>query len=780
MDLYETESPRNHFMGSIVNMPASSLPQDINKYLLVDGQQRLTTIFIILAILKDFAREEKNQSLADEITNTLLVNQYKSNLDHYKLMPTQIDRETFKRIIDNNTPIPDGPIKDAYMFYDKKLRNGNYNLQKIKNIIIGKLSIISIALDIDDNPYLVFESLNAKGRSLTQADLIKNYFFMQIHQDEQEDMYKKYWEPMEKAFGEKDLSEFIRHFLMLNGGLVKQTDVYYELKDKVNSNNAFDYLRDLNTYSDYYKCIKMPEEYEHNDKLKERFIRLNNIEVTTAYPVLLFFYGEFANGKLPLNEFTDVLDTLENYLIRRFICNYKTNTLNKTFASAYSAITTSNGSSYSEKFKLYLSKKGYPKDDEFSEEFKTAKLYGGGDRQSKTKFILGTIENSYGHKETVKTDNLSIEHIMPRSLSEWWQNHLGDNWEKIQENYLDTIGNLTLTGYNSELSNDNFPNKKNIYLHSHLELNKYFEKIQNWKKEQILERATSLLNDALKIWPFFGESDSNANSNVSKPYKLYAFGKTYSIKSWRDVLEKTLDTLAKLHPNKFISAAQNFSTYISTNKNKLRASRQLENGYFIEVNMSAQSILRLCNKIITSLGFSDNDWKVSYYGGLTTENNEDVTSKEEDHEEEDNAIKKQKCINRVSEHISAKLKKLNNSIYITENGNIGFYFSISKTTYIPSSNDEKSYWFTYRRNSLLKGCRKCYYVFCCGDENTIVILDEEILEDKRSEMNASQGQGQPYWHVKFIKSNNQIHWVLSKPNKHIVDITNHLLEKTHL
>ena len=661
MDLYETEPPRNHFMGSIVNMPASSLPQDINKYLLVDGQQRLTTIFIILAILKDFAREEKNQSLADEITNTLLVNQYKSNLDHYKLMPTQIDRETFKRIIDNNTPIPDGPIKDAYMFYDKKLRNGNYNLQKIKNIIIGKLSIISIALDIDDNPYLVFESLNAKGRSLTQADLIKNYFFMQIHQDEQEDMYKKYWEPMEKAFGEKDLSEFIRHFLMLNGGLVKQTDVYYELKDKVNSNNAFDYLRDLNTYSDYYKCIKMPEEYEHNDKLKERFIRLNNIEVTTAYPVLLFFYGEFANRKLPLNEFIDVLDTLENYLIRRFICNYKTNTLNKTFASALSAITTPNGSSYSEKFKLYLSKKGYPKDDEFSEEFKTAKLYGGGDRQSKTKFILGTIENSYGHKETVKTDNLSIEHIMPRSLSEWWQNHLGDNWEKIQENYLDTIGNLTLTGYNSELSNANFPQKRNIYLHSHLELNKYFEKIQNWKKEQILERATSLLNDALKIWPFFGESDSNANSK-----------------------------------------------------------------------------------------------------------------------EEDNAIKKQNCINRVSEHISAKLKKLNNSIYITENGNIGFYFSISKTTYIPSSNDEKSYWFTYRRNSLLKGCRKCYYVFCCGDENTIVILDEEILEDKRSEMNASQGQGQPYWHVKFIKSNNQIHWVLSKPNKHIVDITNHLLEKTHL
>ena len=348
MDLYETEPSRNHFMGSIVNMPASSLPQDINKYLLVDGQQRLTTIFIILAILKDFAREGKDQSLADEITNTLLVNQYKSNLDHYKLMPTQIDRETFKRIIDNNTPIPDGPIKDAYMFYDKKLRNGNYNLQKIKNIIIGKLSIISIALDIDDNPYLVFESLNAKGRSLTQADLIKNYFFMQIHQDEQENIYKKYWEPMEKAFGEKDLSEFIRHFLMLKkGGLVKQTDVYYELKDKVNSNNAFDYLRDLNTYSNYYKCIKMPEEYEHNDKLKERFIRLNNIEVTTAYPVLLFFYGEFANRKLPLNEFIDVLDTLENYLIRRFICNYKTNTLNKTFASALSAITTPNGSSYS-------------------------------------------------------------------------------------------------------------------------------------------------------------------------------------------------------------------------------------------------------------------------------------------------------------------------------------------------------------------------------------------------------------------------------------------------
>ncbi|HPD33844.1 MAG TPA: DUF262 domain-containing protein, partial [Candidatus Kapabacteria bacterium] len=307
IELYEMETPRSHFLGSIVNMPAISVPEGIMKYLLIDGQQRLTTIIIILTLLRDKAKENNNQLLADEINENLLINKFKNGIEHYKLLPTQGDRNTYNELIKgniNNTHFnisADDRIKLAYNFFEKKLTQTPINLEKLKMIITSKLSVVSIVLDADDNPYLVFESLNAKGRPLTQADLIRNYFFMNINVTNQDEIYQKLWQPMQNALKD-NLTEFIRHYLMREGSSIRQSDVYDELKDNVNQYNAIEYLTELNKYSKYYKKFIDPQT-ENDPEIKRRFDKLNRIEVTTAYPLLLNFYNDYSENRLTRHEF---------------------------------------------------------------------------------------------------------------------------------------------------------------------------------------------------------------------------------------------------------------------------------------------------------------------------------------------------------------------------------------------------------------------------------------------------------------------------------------------
>ncbi len=182
--------------------------------------------FILLTLLRNKARDSQNERFADEINNTLLVNQYKDGADYYKLMPTQVDRTSYQNLINGNPNKSENLLTKAYDFFDKKLRQVNIEPEKLKKIITSYFSVVSIVLDADDNPYLVFESLNAKGKLLTQADLIRNYFFMRIHVDQQNEVYNYYWQPMQTAL-DNNLTEYIRHFLMIDGNIIKQADVYY-------------------------------------------------------------------------------------------------------------------------------------------------------------------------------------------------------------------------------------------------------------------------------------------------------------------------------------------------------------------------------------------------------------------------------------------------------------------------------------------------------------------------------------------------------------------------
>ena len=362
VELGSEENPRGHFIGSIVTMPAASVPEGVPKYLLIDGQQRLTTIYILLAALRDNAKQCGQFRMAEEITNTLLVNPYLDGPDYYKLQPTQVDRAVFHNIINNQSIITEGKISAAYQFFERKLKPENIDPAKIKNILTSKLSIVSIVLDPDDNPYLVFESLNAKGRPLTQSDLIRNYFFMRIHVNEQEKSYLQFWKPMEEALGD-NLTEFIRHYLMRSGAVVKQNDVYFSLKERINHADALNRLKELYRFAGYYEKLLNPTK-EEKSVLRSALQRLNRLEVNTSYPFLLNCFEDYVNNVISLDEFLEVIKTIENFAIRRFVCNVSTKNLNKIFPSLYGQIQDK-AIGLVDGIKVILQTKEYPKDHEF-------------------------------------------------------------------------------------------------------------------------------------------------------------------------------------------------------------------------------------------------------------------------------------------------------------------------------------------------------------------------------------------------------------------------------
>jgi uncharacterized protein with ParB-like and HNH nuclease domain len=502
VELCAEDKPRNHFIGSIVTMPSKSVPEGVTKFILIDGQQRLTTILVLLAVVRDKARKLPG-NLGDKIDDLLLKNRHQDGADVYKLLATQVDRAGFAAIIDCSTLPAEGQIAKAFEFFEKKLRlKPDVNLEKLYTVIGKNLVLVSIVLDKDDNPYLIFESLNAKGQPLAQADLIRNYFFMRIHVQAQEKLFAEHWLPMQERLG-GDLTEYIRHFLMRDGKNIKQADVYFTLKESIEDRSEEEivsYLQDMSTFSRYYEKLLDPAG-EKSPRIVARLTRLNRFEATTAYPFLLNVYHDYATRKLSEDDFAAVLDVLETFLIRRFICNVPTHGLNRMFASLYGQAIR--GGNLLEGAKQVLRDKNFPSDEIFREQFAAGRLYGGGERLGKAKLILERLEMSFRHKEAIDSALLTVEHVMPQTPTEWWKRELGDDWEETHDTWLDTVGNLTLTGYNPELSNSDFPTKRAILAKSHLELNRYFSQVETWDEQAVSRRGEDLSERAVEIWPDF-------------------------------------------------------------------------------------------------------------------------------------------------------------------------------------------------------------------------------------------------------------------------------------
>jgi len=618
-DLIDLSKKNNnkHFFGSLVTVE-ENVNSGVIEYLLIDGQQRLTTIFILLAALRDKAQKSEDD-LAKEIEYDYLFNGFRNKNVKFKLQPTQVqgDRQCFEKIIQGgelNENNKDNKIRQAFDFFNKALLKEDIDL----TAIVDGLRIVHIELNDNDDPYKIFESLNATGEDLSQADLVRNYFFMKIKDEDLVNRnYKDYWEPMEQKLGD-NLSEYIRHYLLKDNRIVKKNEVYFILKndcDNLKQSAIVEKLSDLYKFSIYYEKILDPKK-EKNRKISELLSRLNQIEITVSYPFLLNIYGDFSSNpqRISENQFVELLEILENFLIRRFICKIPTHGLNHVFPSLYEKSSRCNIAN----LKLELLNQKYPTDFEFSESFKTVHLYNRGvESRQKTKFLLTRLEY-FNNKEPVNVDdrNISIEHIMPQKLTKSWKKSLGSNWEEVHKKLCHTIGNLTLSGTNSEMANSEFKEKQKILRESNFRLNRYFNDLTQWNAESIKQRADSLTEIALEIWSYFGESQTDANLSANdmkgkKPISVTIMGDSYPVSSWRDVMQKTLESVINMDTDSeiFNKILEQFPQNVALEK-KFRSYRQLSNGSYIETNVDARNIYRFCRDLVQLAGLSDIDWQV--------------------------------------------------------------------------------------------------------------------------------------------------------------------------
>jgi uncharacterized protein with ParB-like and HNH nuclease domain len=512
--LYNGQMKNDHFMGSIVVWPSESTADKGVKFTLIDGQQRLVTISILLALLRDKAKEISNDKLWKEIEEEYLINRFLEGIDRYKVLPTHLDRNDFFHIMDGRAMEENGLLGEAFFFFKRKLEIGDENgeefdISRLWGVLSSKLVCVGITLSEDDNPYLIFETLNAKGLPLTQADLIRNLIFMKVPFGQQEDTYTNLWKPMEENLGEW-LTDFFWHYLMKDGDLIPTRDIYRYAKGIIEKRltkgeNIVSILKEITIYANYYHKLLAPH-LEPSKELGKRIKRLNDWWVGTAFPFLLNLYKDYDTGTLSLSDFCQIIETIESFVVRREVCGVPSRPLNRIFVNLYKSIQNKskkngNAKTFIQLLEETLKSHNWPTDEEFKEGFKKYKAYEAS--VQRCKLLLEHFERSYGHPEPVDFNNLEIEHVMPQTLTDWWKAHLGKDWETIYEKYLHTIGNLTLVAApkNPELSNLPFPQKKEWFAKSHLELSKYIAQMwDNWTQKEIIDRATHLGQKAIEIW----------------------------------------------------------------------------------------------------------------------------------------------------------------------------------------------------------------------------------------------------------------------------------------
>lgn len=515
---------QNHFIGSIVYIDMGTPAGRPQQLLLIDGQQRLTTISILLCAIKDYVQkfnlETKLINLA-KIKNQFLYNSDEIDEDRYKLLLNVQDKETYIKLIDNTIFTVNKPatnIIKCYEFFYERIEDFIKKYGQIDEIYAGifKLSLVSISLDKDsDNPQMIFESMNSTGKDLSQTDLLRNYLLMDLTPEKQTRLYKTYWKPMEELFGEdiykNDVNKFdyfIRDFLTLKsdtGHICKINNVYENFKRYYLDNNCekFAVLKDLFTYAKYYACIDLLQ--ENDDELKLYWQEFKKLDSHVVYPFLLKLYDDYSRQILIKEDFKKILQVVISYLWRRAICEIPTNSLSKTFATLYQAVDKDDYvNSIIKAFVFKSSYKRFSSDYEVREKLQTKDIY----HFRLRKYLLEALENYY-HKEPIdlNTANYTIEHIMPQNIEHnlSWQQMLGENWQEVHSLYLHTLGNLTITGYNAEMSNKSFGEKVNGesgFKHSHLKLNESIVQCDVWNKKAIQRRTNILTDIILKIWKY--------------------------------------------------------------------------------------------------------------------------------------------------------------------------------------------------------------------------------------------------------------------------------------
>ena len=540
----QKENKAGHFVGSIVNIAEQAMPTGVQKFMIIDGQQRMTTLTLLLIALRDYADEhQEDQTInAPMITSMCLKNDFQSGYDRYKMLLTEADRDALINLIEKKPTPNEKPsrIIENYNFFVEKVASEELKPAAIYESI-GKLQIVNITLDRQvDDPQAIFESLNSTGMDLSESDLIRNYILMGLDNDEQIYVYENIWRPTELLFDYERQSalmdRFFRDYLTMKLGRIPKVNHVYEEFKQYHLNCEFGSVRDLcqdiYTFAKYYTDMCFCRSSE--PALKACYSEIQALRSEVVYPFLLRVHHDQGKGLITLDELIEIIRMCINYVLRRAVCNIPTNSMNKTFATFKNFIKTGDYlNSIKAAFVLMESYKEFPTDEKFVATLTTRDVYNMRIRN----YILGKLEN-FQNKAPITIENYTIEHIMPQNpnLSPEWISDLGYDWREVQKTYLHTLGNLTLTAYNSEMSDSSFTDKLNMeggFKQSALRINSYVVLQDTWNAEKIQERAKELGTKALQIWPYPSITDEGI-----APYKK----KTEVAKS-----EYTLDSYEHLN-----------------------------------------------------------------------------------------------------------------------------------------------------------------------------------------------------------------------------------------
>lgn len=638
---------KNHFIGSVVQISNKhGMISKVNVATIIDGQQRITTVSLLLLAMKHYIEENGGEvdSITSEEIADYLVNSKKKGEEYIKMQLTRRDKETYEALI-HNKKIDEQPesnnIINNYNYFYKQLVSQQLNISNLYDGL-AKLDVVEIALEREvDDPQLIFESLNSTGEKLTDADLIRNFLLMELDADYQKNIYENYWFPIEERLentGTKGLTYFIRDYLTFkNIKIPRQDDVYEDFKlyfAKHYSRSHTDIenlIKDLDKYSVFYK--KIISQTEKDPDINAKLESLNSIDVKVIYPFLLKLYGHYNEEKLNKNEFLRILNLIESYLTRKIVLGQGTQGLNKVFVTFIRDYDENQPVLSFEK--AVLTKKGhhrFPNDEEFKIAFIAKDVYNLSSKYKK--HLLYTLEHSLSNEKLQIDKGITIEHILPQNIenNEEWKTELGDSWKAVHNQYVHTIGNLTLTGYNSSMSNKKFKEKKEMlygYNDSLINLNKGLKKCEHWGESQILERAEDLFSQALKIWEFpelqldFNDSKlqlqqitlDSSWTNI-KPDGFEFMSEYFSTKTFKDVYTSVIKKLYDFDKEAFYQAINQEALlnikFHSILENKFEPfSYKVGNDIYINTNLSNDQKRKNLMLLFEFMEIDENDLIIS-------------------------------------------------------------------------------------------------------------------------------------------------------------------------
>ncbi|MFF9592789.1 DUF262 domain-containing protein [Streptomyces sp. NPDC014646] len=514
-----------HFLGSVVLAPSPQNEATFPRWLVVDGQQRLTTLSLALAAIRDHIADTQPDE-AERIDEEYLINKRKKGRDHFRLLPTQADRPQYSAHVHGvqSEQAPGDRIAGAYRFFRRKLVElmeaddpvAPQEMLRIEQAITSRLTLVTVTAERGDNVHRIFESLNNTGLKLSQADLLRNYLFMRLP-TRGEQVYESHWLPLQSSLSNDELEQLMWLQLVLDGDdRVRRQDLYTAQQQRFERGVASGapteadieaYIKELHRRSAHFRKIIRPE--EETDPLRRGHLkRLQDWQAVVTYPALMVVLDQHDRGDADTAEATRAMSYIESFLVRRTICRVPTNNLNRIFQSVPAQLPQAEGVADGLHQLLSAENRFWPDDEELREKIRTAPFYQYG-RPNQRRLVLQRMEESYDHPEPVDfaLARLTIEHVMPQSPGDEWLRMLdddateGESAEDLHTRLQHTLGNLTLTGVNSELSNHPFERKQGLLDSSHLEMNRRIAATERWGAKEILARADDLADRAIRMWP---------------------------------------------------------------------------------------------------------------------------------------------------------------------------------------------------------------------------------------------------------------------------------------